>query len=324
MAERSIGLLRERGEKGAPVTAIELFVDLVYALAITQLTDGLLHDLTLAGAGRSLLLLLAVWWTWNYTAWFTNYFDPETLPVRLVLVGLMLASLVMSGSLPQAFGADGLAFAAAYVAIQIVRTAYAVTVLGRHALAAVFQRAVVWWSATSLRWLIGGFAHGDVRVALWAAAIAAFISSVALWAAYFNQDAEAGRLAIARAADPGRLGVSAFGYFDIPILAGIVVAAAADAVTIARPTINATFTSVALIVGGPALFLLRSALYGRTLNGMAPTHRLAGLEALAVLAPAAIFLSQLGLLTGATAIVLSVGIWDLLAPRSKPFRQGPG
>ena len=74
MAQGWAGLLRRRGEEPAPVTSMELFFDRVYALAITQLTNHLLHDLNLPGAGRSLVRLLAVWWSWNDTAWFTNYF----------------------------------------------------------------------------------------------------------------------------------------------------------------------------------------------------------------------------------------------------------
>jgi low temperature requirement protein LtrA len=56
--------------------------------------------MTPVGAARSLLLLLGVWWSWNDTAWFTNYFDPDRLPIQLVPVVLMLAGSPMSGSLP--------------------------------------------------------------------------------------------------------------------------------------------------------------------------------------------------------------------------------
>jgi low temperature requirement protein LtrA len=389
MTERWDSVLRKRGEDRAPVTTTEVFFDLVYALAITQLTEHLLIDLTPAGAGRSLLMLLAVWWTWNYTAWFTNYFDPDKLQVRLLLMVLMLASLVMSGALPKAFGEGGLPFAAAYVAIQIIRTAYAVIVLGRHALGPVFQRALIWWSATSLLWLAGGIAHEQARLWLWSAAVlidllgmlsgfpaprlgrsrtadytisgehmaercglfvmmalgesivitgqnfdrilhapaaivafvTAFASSVALWATYFNWDAETGRAAIAKAADPGRLGVSAFSYFHIPILAGIVMSAAADALTITHPLHVVTFNSAALIIGGPALFLAGSALYGREVGGKTPARRLWGVAALALLAPASFLSSQLAALIAATAVVLMVAAWDMLALRSQPFRQ---
>jgi hypothetical protein len=88
-----------------------------------------------------------------------------------------------------------------------------------------------------------------------------------------------------------------------PILAGIVVTAAADVLTISQPTAGTTLTSAAVIIGGPALFLAASA-SGWALDGKRPTHRLAALCALAALAAAANFASQLSLLIAATAIVL--------------------
>jgi low temperature requirement protein LtrA len=102
-----LGWLRERGEGQAEVRPVELFFDLVYVLAVTQLTHHLLDHLSLAGAGETLLLLLAVWGAWIYTSWVTNYFDPDTRPVQLMLLGVMLASLVMSASIPEAFGDQG-------------------------------------------------------------------------------------------------------------------------------------------------------------------------------------------------------------------------
>jgi low temperature requirement protein LtrA len=90
------------------VRPVELSFYLVYVLAVTQLTHHLLDHLSLAGAGETLLLLLAVWAAWIYTTWVTNYFDPDTRPVRLMLLGVMLASLVMSAWIPEAFGDQGL------------------------------------------------------------------------------------------------------------------------------------------------------------------------------------------------------------------------
>jgi low temperature requirement protein LtrA len=65
-------LLRNRREGPTDVRPIELFYDLVYVLAVTQLTNHLLDDLSIRGAGQTLLLLMAVWWAWVDTAWFTN------------------------------------------------------------------------------------------------------------------------------------------------------------------------------------------------------------------------------------------------------------
>jgi low temperature requirement protein LtrA len=98
---------------------VELFFDLVYVLAVTQLTHHLRDHLSPRGAAETLLLLLAVWGAWIHTTWLTNYFDRGTRPVRLALIGVMLASLIMSAALPDAFAARGLAFAAALAVILV-------------------------------------------------------------------------------------------------------------------------------------------------------------------------------------------------------------
>jgi len=101
------GLLRARDGGEQQVTPLELFFDLVLLFAVTQLSHRLLDDLTVGGALETLFLLLAVWWAWVYTAWVTNWFDPDQLAVRVLLVAVMLASLIMSVAIPEAFGERG-------------------------------------------------------------------------------------------------------------------------------------------------------------------------------------------------------------------------
>src|SRR5687767_1227702 len=111
-------LLRERHPQShSRVTFVELFFDLVFVFAITQLSHALIEHFTPLGALQTGVLFLAVWWAWIYTSWITNWLDPERIPVRLMLLVLMLAGLVLSMSLPQAFETKGLAFAGAYVFI---------------------------------------------------------------------------------------------------------------------------------------------------------------------------------------------------------------
>ncbi len=102
------------------VTYIELFFDLVFVFAITQLSTRLLDNLTLVGALQTLTLFLAVWWVWIYTSWVTNWLDPERANVRLMLIVMMLGGLALSSGIPDAFGQAGLLFAGAYVAMQVV------------------------------------------------------------------------------------------------------------------------------------------------------------------------------------------------------------
>src|ERR687885_916257 len=171
------GLLRTREGGEQRATPLELFFDLVYVFAITQLSHLLLNHLTVEGALETLFLLLAVWWAWIYTTWVTNWFDPDRLPVRLMLVALMLASLVMSVAIPDAFGERGLMFALAYVAIQVGRTGFVVIALNKslgrsHSLSRNFQRIFFWLLASGVLWIIGGLLEGEARYVLWALALA--------------------------------------------------------------------------------------------------------------------------------------------------------
>src|SRR5450631_500789 len=106
------------------VTYAELFFDLVFVFAVTQISHTLLVRFTPIGAVQTALLFLAVWWVWVYTAWFTNWLNPELTPVRVLLFVLMLGGLVLSTSIPKAFESRGLRFATAYAAMQVGRTLF--------------------------------------------------------------------------------------------------------------------------------------------------------------------------------------------------------
>jgi low temperature requirement protein LtrA len=154
------------------VTNIELFFDLVYVFAITQLSHHLLSHPTWEGAGQTALLLAAVWLAWVYTAAVTNYLDPERIPVRLLLLALMLVSLVLSAAIPTAFGTGGLVVAGAYATIQVGRTSFAIMALRGEALQRTFERVLVWYLVISCLWLLGAVSTVPVRELVWALAIA--------------------------------------------------------------------------------------------------------------------------------------------------------
>jgi len=154
------------------VTNIELFFDLVYVFAVTQLSHYLLHTPTVAGAFQAAILLAMVWLAWSYTTWVTNWLDPGRLPVRLVLVALMLVSLAMSAALPRAFTDLGEWVGGAYALMQVGRTAFMITVLPPGPLRRNFQRIQVWVVAASALAVAGGLAHGHAREGLWLAAVA--------------------------------------------------------------------------------------------------------------------------------------------------------
>ncbi|GAA4607694.1 low temperature requirement protein A [Actinoallomurus liliacearum] len=177
-----MGLLRSRRDGAARVTYFELFFDLVFVYAVTQLSHRLLKDLTVTGAAETLLLLLAVWWAWMYTSWTTNWFNPDHPAVRLVLIAAMLSGLLMSAALPEAFGNRGLWFAGGYVAIQVGRTAFATVATWRHELGPNFQRIMAWETTAGVLWLAGAFGDHGARPALWLLALG--LEYVAPWVGY--------------------------------------------------------------------------------------------------------------------------------------------
>jgi low temperature requirement protein LtrA len=144
--------------------------------AVTQLSHRLLDHLTMGGAAQTLLLLLVVWQVWVTTTWVTNWLDPDQLPVRLMLVGVMLASLFMSAAIPDAFGDRALTFAVAIVAIHVGRAAFAFIVLrassgGADPLTRTFQRTLAWHLAAGSLWIAGGLLDGRARYLLWGMAL---------------------------------------------------------------------------------------------------------------------------------------------------------
>jgi low temperature requirement protein LtrA len=153
------------------VTNLELFFDLVYVFAVTQLSHLLVHHTTWGGGVQTLVLLGLVWQAWVYTTWMTNYLDPDAAGVRAVLVVLMLASLVMSAALPLAFQSRGWVVAGAYAFMQIGRSLFLVWAVRRHALRATFQRVLVWSTLAGGVVLLGAALPGPAREGLWAAAV---------------------------------------------------------------------------------------------------------------------------------------------------------
>jgi low temperature requirement protein LtrA len=155
------------------VTYAELFFDLVFAYAVTQISHTLLGRFTALGALQTCLLFLSVWWLWVYTAWITNWLDPEKTPVRALLFVLMLGGLVLSTSIPKAFESRGLWFALAYSSMQVGRTIFllASTASGQTLARMNAIRILVWLSVSGAFWIAGGLTEGNLRLELWAVAL---------------------------------------------------------------------------------------------------------------------------------------------------------
>jgi low temperature requirement protein LtrA len=378
-------LLRSRAGH-TRVTYVELFFDLVFVFAVTQLSHTLLEHLTLAGALQTLFLMLAVWWVWMYTCWFTNWIDPDKPAVRMMMFALMLAGLLLSASIPNAFGREGLLFAVAYAFMQVVRTAFLLYAMHSHDRANFvnMRRVFIWLCVSGVFWIAGGCAEGWERVILWLVAlgieylgpiayfyvpglgrsrtsdwkvdgahmaercalfviialgesilvtgataaslpatnpavcafVVAFAGSVAMWWIYFNIGAERGSREFAGSADPGRMARNVYTYFHIPIVAGIVVCAVADEITIAHPVGHLSPGAAAALLGGPALYLAGNIYFKRASARFYPLSHLAGLGMLAIVAaisPTLEHVTPLALGVATSVILVIVALWETLS-----------
>lgn len=365
-----------QGHEHNRVTYIELFFDLVFVFAITQLSHSLLDHLTLMGAVQTGLLFLAVWWAWIYTCWITNWLEPDRTPVRLLLLVLMLAGLVLSTSLPHAFEDRGLAFAGAYVFMQVGRSLFVMWALRNHNQGNYrnFKRITIWLAASGVLWIAGGFAQDGARLALWACAmlidfsapslgfwtprlgrsttaewdvegahmaercalfviialgesilvtgatvanlepsaevlgafLAAFVGSVAMWWIYFDAAAERASRQFVSSSDPGRVARLAYTYIHLPLIAGVVVTAVGDELTLAHPHGHMRLSTAAVLLAGPGLYLLGDLLFRRATTGRIPRAHLGGLLVLAVLTPIALTMTPLVLSALVSAMLVMV------------------
>jgi low temperature requirement protein LtrA len=180
---RPLSLLRSDPSTRSRVGMVELFFDLVFVFAVTQLSHTLLSRPDWLSVMQVGLLVTAVWWLWIFTTWVTNWLDPERVPVRSALFALMLLGLLLSASIPLAFGARGLVFAGAYVAMQVGRTLFFLWAVRRESaeMRRNFQRIAVWLFVAGLFWLAGGFADPQWRLLWWAFALALELVSPAVY-----------------------------------------------------------------------------------------------------------------------------------------------
>ncbi len=176
--------LEERGaapDREQRVTPLELFFDLVFVFAITQVTQFMADDPSWAGLARGGLVLAAIWWAWVGYAWLTNVIDPEEGVARLVVFAAMAAMLVVALAIPGAFEDDALLFAAAYAVVraaQIVLYAYgAADADMRHSVFTLARSSAL---SCALLLAAAGF-DGAAQGALWVAALVVDFGGPALF-----------------------------------------------------------------------------------------------------------------------------------------------
>jgi low temperature requirement protein LtrA len=161
----------EPGDLPLRVSTLELFFDLVFVFAITQLTGILSHDVSVAAGFRVLLIFGVLWWMYGGYVWLSNARVPSQTPERLLMLLGMAGFLIMGLAIPDAFGRDGVAVGIGYLIVVVVhgwlyqrvnRNIARVTPFNLVAAALVIAAGVV----------EGGAAYG-----LWAAALAVQVLS---------------------------------------------------------------------------------------------------------------------------------------------------
>ena len=382
--------LRQRDGATARVTYEEIFFDLVYAFAVTQLSHKLLLQLDGRGLLETLILWFGVWLGWQYTCWVNNWFDPQTPRIRGLLFATVVLALCMAASIPQAFGDRGLVFAACYAAMQVGRTAFIVWELGAdHPLAANYRRMLGWLCIAALLWIAGGLLGYEGRVVCWLLAIACeylspmvgfalpglgrsstrdwtidgghlaercqafvivalgetlvasgaplsearqwtpdvllalaatFMGTLAMWWLYFGTSSEDASAVIKASDDPGRIGAY-FHYIHAILVAGMIGGAVGNDLVMLHPRAGMDMAQALTLAGGPAVYLLGSAVYKRVVYGSVPLSHIAGALALLVLVPLGqgAPLLYMGWLT--TALLLGAGWWEAHVRRKPAVRH---
>ena len=162
----------EHGEEHE-VTPIELFFDLVFVFALTQVTSMLADDPTWGGLLRGMLVLAALWWAWATYAWLTSALDVDEGGVRLTLLAAMGAMFGVALSVPGAFGEDAVLFGVAYLVVRLLHLVLSAIVARNDpdSLDALRRFAPTAILGASLL-VLAGFLEGDERIAVWAVALA--------------------------------------------------------------------------------------------------------------------------------------------------------
>jgi low temperature requirement protein LtrA len=371
-------------------TTLELFYDLVFVFAVTQVSHLLLRNLDWTGVGQMALALCVVWWAWNYTTWLTNELDPESLVVRGVIVTLTLASLLMAVAIPEAFGSRSLLFAGSYVFIQVGRHAFLAFV---SAPAGTPERSralhiLIWFIGAGVFWIAGALFDGTTRTVLWLIALAvdysapiltypvpwlkkvtthawevstahfaerfqlfviialgetivltgettseleldwqralafviAFLVTAAMWWLYFDYVARIAERRLETASDRVVIARDGFTYLHVVLIAGVIVSAVGDELIIAHPAETLSGTEAAIVVAGPATYLLGHVLFRLRLAGSLSYKRLLGAAGCVVAGFLGVHVSALVVGLIVLLVVVGVIVWEQIAGRRRDRR----
>ena len=161
-----------RAEGEERVTPLELFFDLVFVFAITQVTGLVSANPTWTGVAEGIVVLGLLWWSWTAYAWLTGTVDPEAGAIRLSIFGAMGAMLLASLAVPHAFGDDAWLFVVTYIAVRVAHLVlYAIAGRGdRELIGAITRLAYSTMTAAALL-AVGAAIGGNAQIVIWAVAL---------------------------------------------------------------------------------------------------------------------------------------------------------
>ncbi|MFC0032915.1 low temperature requirement protein A [Micromonospora chaiyaphumensis] len=368
------------------VTLLELFFDLVYVVALSLISRGLITEVDWQRALQSLIMLMAMWWTWAITTLVTDLYDPQRSEIKLLIIAVMFGALLMTTAIPEAFGARGLVFAGTYVAIHLGRGLFLMPTVRRHRQTQRrAARIFVWFATSAIPWLVGATVSGHAREILWAVALGidylgfrlaypvpglgvvpdaqrnvtaehlseryqqffiialgdailvtgtvfslhhsetenigafaiAFATTLLLWRIYVHKSGELLPHAIARSKQPSKF-LNSAPYTHLLMVAGVVTSASGFDLVLLEPTGRTPPAWLAVILGGPALFLAGRAAFEYEVFSRVSRSRPGGVLALLTISPGLLFLAPVYAALGAMLVLAGVAVADHLRSRGRP------
>jgi low temperature requirement protein LtrA len=304
------------------VTPLELFFDLVFVFAITQVTSLLANDPTWGGVLRGMLVLTAIWWAWTGYAWLTSAVDVDEGGVRLTMLAAMAAMLFVALAVPGAFGEDAVLFGVAYLVVRLLHVLLSAIVSRddpdlRMSLLRVGPIEVI---AASLL-VLAGFLDGPDRIELvpgvLAAAALGMVVVAALWWLYFDVAALIARRRFTemRGVERARVAVVAYSYLHLAMVAGIVLFALGLKTTLDHVGVELDTVPAVALCGGTALYLLGHVAFLFRTTGYVFRRRTVGAVVLVALVPVAVAVPALAALALVSAVCAGVVAYEALRYR---------
>ena len=178
----TVHAVHDTPEQKYEVTPLELFFDLVFAFALSQLSQHLLTHLSWRGAAETLVMLLAIFAVWFTTSWSATLIRADQSRTRWLVLAVMLLGLFMNASVTRAFTTSGWAFVFPLLLIQLGRTIWTLVNSTDAVLREHYFRTLLWVIATTPLWIAGAAISPEARMLWWA--LAAGIDQIGRWLAH--------------------------------------------------------------------------------------------------------------------------------------------